>query len=246
MKQFLVILFAWLLPVLGLQAQVPDKPSPQRLVNDYAGVLEPGQINTLERKLVKYNDSTSTQIAVVIVQSLGGLDIFDFAQELFQKWNIGTDKNNNGVLLLISIDDRKTRIHTGYGAEATITDAFSSDVLNNILKPAFKEGKYYDGINAATTAIIQKMAGEYKAEPKSLSWKTIVKILLFIILLIVVMRWLSKGSGDNFGAGFGTGYFFGSGWGGGGGSSGGSWGDSGGFGGFGGGDSGGGGASGDW
>jgi len=81
--------------------EIPEKPFPPRLVNDFASILEPQEIDALEQKLVAYNDSTSTQIAVVTVTGLNGYDIADYANRLAEKWGIGTAGNDNGVIILV-------------------------------------------------------------------------------------------------------------------------------------------------
>lgn len=240
----LLLLFSLVVAVLqGFAQTIPTQPKPPKHVVDFAGMMSEGDAATLDARLLKYEDSTSTQIAVVTIQSLGGSDIFGYAQDLYQAWGIGMAGKDNGVLILVSKEDRKMRIHTGYGAEATITDAFCSEVISDIMTPAFKRDDYYNGINDAVTAIIQKMAGEYKGsanwKKKFPKWVIWVLILLGIYILLKILSKTNMGGGGYYGGGYGGGYSGGgSSWGGGGGGS--SWG------GFGGGSSGGGGASGSW
>lgn len=224
-------------------------PTPKRLVNDYADVLTSSQENSLENKLVAYDDSTSTQIAVVTIQSLDRDDLFDYSQRLAEGWGIGGGANSNGVLLLVSVDDRKIRIHTGYGTEGAIPDAIAKRIIENEIKPHFRNGDYYAGFDDATDAMILALRGEYKAGPKKKE-RNVFGIIPFIILLLLFFLFLRRRkytgyshSGRRF---YGTpwigGFGGGSSWGGGGSSFGGG----GGFGGFGGGGFGGGGASGGW
>ncbi len=250
--------------LISLQAfaeiEVPAVPNPPRLVNDFVGgLLSPSQINALESKLKAYNDSTSTQISIVIVKSVQPYDVFDYAQELFRKWKIGAGKKNNGILLLWAPGDRKVRIHTGYGMEGSITDARSKRIISQIIGPNFKELRYYEGLDEATSQIINYAQGEFQAEPVQENSGGDLSTFLVVFLIFMIVVWLmSKNNGNNNDRG-GRGYrSSGSGWpywtmGGGGsysgnwGGGGGSWGGGGGgFGGFGGGDSGGGGASGDY
>ena len=107
---------AWLLlllPLFTLAQNIPKRPEPPRLVNDLAGVLSAEQESALERKLVAYDDSTSNQVAVVLVSTLNEYPIEEYSLKLFRDWGIGNQKNNNGILILAAIDDRKIRIEVG-------------------------------------------------------------------------------------------------------------------------------------
>lgn len=246
-KQLHVILVALLLGGLlhgaAFAKEVPQKST--TLVNDYANALTPEQTAALEQKLVAYFDSTSTQIAVVIENSLEGDDLFDYCQRLATAWGIGEKGKNNGVLLYVAVGDRKARIHTGYGMEATITDAMSTRIRTEQMNPAFKQGDYYGGLDEATNTIMKLANGEYVNDRpagkkgKKPSW---LVIAIVIIIIIVIM---SRGGGGRGNRGmFGGPVFWGGTFGGGGFSSGG--GGGGGFGGFGGGGFGGGGSGGSW
>lgn len=231
------------------------KPNPPTLVTDVAGVLTPEQKQALENKLVAIDDSSSNQIAVVILPSLDGYPKEEYATKLFRDWGIG-GKKNNGILLLIAINDREIKIEVGYGLEGAIPDITASNIIENDIKPAFKAGNYYEGIDQATDNIAKAAVGEYKeARPKKTRSKSKGSGGLFLIILIIILAVLRNGrggGGSNIGrSGFSdvaTGMLLGSLLGGGG-RGGGGWGDSGGgggFGGFGGGSSGGGGAGGSW
>jgi len=244
-KHIALAFTALLLALSSFALEVPKKPN--QLVNDYANILSKSQVNELEKKLVQYDKETSTQIAVVTIQSLEGDDLFDFSQRLAESWGIGGAENNNGVLLLISTADRKIRIHTGYGAEGALPDAISKRIIENEIKPAFKAGDYFAGLTAGTNAIVQALAGEYTAQPKEMKRSFPFGILIFIgifILYSIFGRRRSYTGYGNSGRRFYGGPFIGGG--GFGGGSGGFGGGGGGFGGFGGGSFGGGGASGGW
>ena len=262
--KFKYIFFAVFLLLLNaaLFAQTfPEKPN--KLVNDYTNTIPAAEINQLEQKLVAFNDSTSTQIAVVLIKSLEGYDIADYGVRLAEKWGIGGSKNNNGVLLLVSLGDRKVTIQTGYGVEGALPDAIARRIIENEITPNFKTGNYFAGINQGTDAIISYTKGEYKNDaPKkgrNSNGKGIGFIVIIIIIILATLKggrgggsqiiggrggaspfwWLLLGSQLGRGSGGGFGGFSGGsgGFGGGGG---------GGFGGFGGGGFGGGGASGSW
>ncbi|WP_089333269.1 TPM domain-containing protein [Hymenobacter mucosus] len=270
----LPIVRTWLRPFLlavcvllglgsALAQDIPPRPNPPRLVNDVAGMLTPEQVAALEQKLVAYDDSTSSQIAIVTVPSIGDYDIVDYAQKLGEAWGIGNKGRNNGILLLVAEQERKARIHTGYGLEGAITDALSKRIISNTVVPAFKEQRYYEGLDRATDQLIALAKGEYKADattqnrPRAQdsgdsSWT--FWIVIGILLLFILLRNRGGGGGGRRNRGFGGGMvppiIFGDFSGGrgvfGGGGFGGGGGGGGGFGGFGGGSFGGGGASGDW
>jgi uncharacterized protein len=217
-----------------------------KLVNDYANILTADQKQTLENKLDAFDDSTSTQIAVVIVPNVGENDITDFTVNLGKAWGVGGKQNNNGVVLLISIDDHKLSIAPGYGLEGALPDVTCSQIIDQVIVPQFKGNDYYRGIDDGTDAIIQAAQGVYKApagyHADGGSGISIFKIIFIIIIIIVFLA--SRGGG---GGGFLGGLLLGNALGGGfGGSRGGDSGGGGGFGGFGGGGFGGGGASGSW
>jgi uncharacterized protein len=228
------------------------KPSPATLVTDVAGVLTPEQKQALENKLVAIDDSSSNQIAVVIIPTLDGYPKEEYANKLFRAWGIGDKKKNNGVLLLIAINDRQIWIEVGYGLEGAIPDITALNIIDNDIKPAFKAGNYYEGINKATDNIAKAAVGEYKvAKAKKSKSKGSGGFLIILIIIFLILRSGRGGGGSNIGgSGFSdvaTGLLLGSILGGGGrGGGGGYGGGGGGFGGFGGGSSGGGGAGGSW
>jgi uncharacterized protein len=244
--------------IIALTAQVKEIPrpfNPPRLVNDYVNLLSQSEFQSLEQKLVAYDDSTSTQIAVVIERSLEGEDIFTYSQRLAEEWRIGQEGTDNGVLLLVTTEDRQLRIHTGYGAEVFLTDAMSKRIISNVLVPNFRNGDYFEGIDRATDVIMQLGSGEYQNNDQDGEIPFAVIVFLVIIIIIVIIIIVSNVDGgddggywregryDDYGrrrsrGGWiitpGSGGFGGGGFGGGG------------FGGFGGGSFGGGGASGSW
>lgn len=237
------------------QSGIPEKPSPPRLVNDFAGILSSEQLQQLENKLVAFNDSTSVQIAVVIVPSLEGYEKADFAQQLGQKWGVGGSKFNNGFVVLVKPktqgESGEAFIATGYGVEQFVPDATASDIINNEMIPFFSQNNYYGGIDAATGAIMKFVKGEFKADSykKSAGKKAVSGLTVLIIFIIIFLISRFRNNNHTIGRG-GTGamffpWFLG-GFGGGGGSGGFGGGSSGGFGGFGGGSFGGGGAGGSW
>ncbi len=141
-----------------LAFDIPAKP--KSFVNDYAGILQPNEINELENKLSNFEKNTTDEIAVVTIPSLDGDTIENVAQNIFTKWGIGKKDKNNGVLILIALAERKTRIHTGYGVEGSLTDLTSSYIQSDVMTPAFRNGDYFSGINGAVDKIIESLSGE--------------------------------------------------------------------------------------
>ena len=226
----------------------------QQLVNDFTNTLTQDQEQTLERKLVRLDDSTFTQIAVVIVPTLNGKDIADYALELGRAWGVGNKKNNSGVVLLIAKQDRKINISPGYGLEGALTDLEASSIIEDVIAPIFRADDYYGGINAGVDAIVNAVKGEYNTKRDRSSGGSGGSRLLFIIIVVIALMAMNsggKGGGGTFmsrrgSRGFGGPFIFPGGFGGGSGGGFGGGGGGGGFGGFGGGSFGGGGASGGW
>ena len=247
------------------QDYLPEKPKLQTSVYDYAKMMSGFEEKQLEQKLISYNDTTSTQIVVITVNSLQGKEISMYATELAHKWGIGQAGKDNGILILASKEDRKMTIRTGYGVEYLLTDALSRRIIENIMKPEFRQGNFYGGFDKATSVIMDIMNGEYQGEPQAESYEgngipfQLIFIVFIIIMMILSRKNRGKGgkNGGKRSGGFsildaiilsnmGRGTMSGGGFGGGS-SSGGFGGGGGGFGGgFGGGGFGGGGASGGW
>lgn len=244
----LLVSLAWL--VTPVHAQIPEKPNPPRLVNDLAGMLSGSQQQALEQKLVAYDDSTGTQIAIVTIATLDGAEKAQYAIELGEKWGVGGSKMDNGVVVLVARDDRQMFIATGRGVEEYLPDAICKRIVENVMKPEFKAGDYYAGLNKATDEMIARLSGNFvnDKEPggdKIPLWVIILIIFIIFFLLPIIFRGGGGGGGTTYGGrgyrNWGGGPVWGGGGFGGGGSSGG-----GGFGGFGGGSFGGGGAGGSW
>lgn len=258
-----------------IESVIPNPPQPPRLVNDFsdksngqAGFLSADEVQSLENKLVAYDDSTSNQIAVVIVDDLGGYSIDEYAVALGRKWGVGGQKQfSNGVVLLVNTakkgGQRGVFIATGYGLEGAVTDLVASEIVQNNLLPNFRAGSNYQGLNEAVDNIIAAAQGRYTApegyhERGEGGGMRIFKIILIIFIVFIVLSIISRRGGGGGGYVSRRGYtddwggrrggmpwiIPGKGWG----SGGGGWsgGGGGGFGGFGGGSFGGGGAGGSW
>ncbi|MGV6829563.1 MAG: TPM domain-containing protein [Flavobacteriales bacterium] len=265
--KLLVQKYGLLLVILGLfsvsvhaQFTIPEKPKnikDQTSLYDYSNLLVQKQKKALEQKLIKYSDSTSTQIVIIIINSTQGEDISLLGAKWGQKWGIGQKIEDNGILILLAKNDRKIDINTGYGIEYRITDLMAERIINRIMIPEFKKGLYYTGLDKGTDAIFQALNGEFKENrdfnnqqfPIS---RIIILFIIFMILLIILTN--NKNNKNNRGRRSSTGSLLdtiilsnmGRTGGYGGSSSGGSFGGGGFGGGFGGGGFGGGGASGGW
>jgi len=261
-----LICLLWLLPAtLTLEAQtLLARPEPPRLVNDYAGVLSASEVQSLENKLVAFNDSTSNQIAVVIVNDLQGYDRSEFAYKVAKDWGVGQGDFNNGLLVLVKTKTEAAAgqifIATGYGLEGAVPDIACADIIDREILPRFSENNYYGGLDAGTDVLMALAAGEYTygnyaGGEMSPALPGIIFFIIVILFIVIVSagssnnKHLRKGGSSNLPlwlllSMMGGGRSHGGSWGGfsgGGGSSGG-----GGFGGFGGGSFGGGGAGGSW
>jgi uncharacterized protein len=249
---FFISLFFVSATFAQIEKELPAKPVPARLVVDYTNTLAPDQQAALESKLTTFDDSSSIQLSVVIIETTGDRDISDYAVALGRAWGIGNKEFNNGVLLLVAKNDRKIWIATGYGLEGALPDITTKNIIEDEITPNFKGNDFYRGLEEGTNAIIAATKGEYKApenysnrkKGKSKGSGLIVTIILIIIYLILNNR---RGGGGMYNRsghrGLGTPFFFPTG---GGGSSFGGGESSGGFGGFGGGSFGGGGSGGSW
>lgn len=239
------------------QFTIPEKPSKdnQTSLYDYIKLLNTTQTSSLKNKLIKYADSTSTQIVVAIISTTKGEDISLLGAKWGQAWGIGQADKDNGIFILLAKEDRKIDINTGYGIETIVTDRMAEQIINRIMVPQFKAGNYYGGLDQGVEALFAALQGEYKETRTTKKEKEFpfgFFMVLFIILLIIILS--NKNSKNNKGNNGGgslldviilsnmgrTGGF-------GGGSSGSGWSGGGSFGGgFGGGGFGGGGASGGW
>ena len=141
--------------------KLPPRPSPPRAVNDMANVLSQREQQQLEQQLRNFNDTASTAIIVVTVPTTGPYEIADYATALGHKWGVGRADVDNGVVLLVALKDRKVWIATGYGSEGAIPDAIAKRIVEQIIKPRFRQNDYYGGIREATQALMSYTAGEY-------------------------------------------------------------------------------------
>lgn len=160
-------------------------------VNDFAEIFSAEQKQNLETKLYTYEKQSTNEVVVVTVNSLGGDYIENYAEKLFKDFGIGKKDKNNGLLLLIALEDRQMRIETGYGLEGDLTDAESASIIRNVLTPAFQKGDYYGGVNDATDLIIQKLSGLEVNIPVTKP-KVNINFNLFFFIFFFIFSFLSS------------------------------------------------------
>lgn len=210
---FYLIFYAVNLQLSYSQFNIPEQPklSDQTSVYDNAKILSSSQTTYLKQKLIKYADSTSTQIVIVTIPSLNGDDISLTATNWAHKWKIGDTKKDNGIFILLSTGDKEIDISTGYGIEYRLTDLMTERILNRIILPEFKKGAYFSGLDKGTDAIIKALNGEFKNEdntPKQNNIETlmpyfpfVIFIILWIIISINKYNNMDDDGTDNFGGG---------------------------------------------
>jgi uncharacterized protein len=209
MARILIGVVLFLFQCLG--ALAIDVPKLHDRVTDLAGVLSLEQKSSLESKLLSFETSDSTQIAVLIIRSLEGEYLEEYSIRVAEAWKIGQKGQDNGALLLVSINDRAVRIEAGYGLESKLTDAQCIQIIRNEMYPQFRRGDYYGGIDAGVTAIIQTVRGMYQGSPtrrnRSSRFSSGHLFNLLIILLFPLFWILSstgKWGGGIIGAGAGV------------------------------------------
>lgn len=199
-----LILLVFLLSGIYANAQftIPKVPSFQTSVYDYADVLNPVEEKELENKLIRYSDSTTTQIVVITIDDLKGESIGILTPRWAHEWGIGQEKEDNGILILLSKNDREIWIAPGYGVEDRLTAGINGELIRNIIIPEFKAGSYYNGLDKGADAIFEVLKGKYKGSRKeSNNPLPFILIVIFIIILIVLSSRGRKGGGNFRGGG---------------------------------------------
>jgi uncharacterized protein len=200
---FLKLLVCFLFTQIGFaQFTIPEKPEFQTSVYDYAKVLSENEKAQLEEKLIKYSDSTTTQIVVITIESLKGEDIGILTPKWGHTWGIGgTAKNDNGVIILLAKAERKIWISAGYGLEDRLTAGIGGEITRNIILPEFKAGSYYKGLDKGTDALFDVFKGKYKGErvkKKKEKGFPILPIIIVIVIILVIIK--NKNKGGNSGS----------------------------------------------
>jgi uncharacterized protein len=198
MRKFLFFLFLFPFLTSYAQKEIPELWD-VHVHDDEAHVLSKSVVDELETKLTAFEDSTSNQIAILIVSSLNGEVLEEYGLKVSEKWQLGQKDKDNGALLLIAIDDRKMRIEAGIGLEGVLTDAMCSRIIRNELAPNFREGNFDQGVRAAIDAMIAAIGGEYTADEPSasnameiadLSWQEKLGLGAFIFGILGIFTFL--------------------------------------------------------
>lgn len=206
--KFLLIVSLLLLHQFGFsQFTIPPKPDFQTSVYDYAKLLNDSEKSALEEKLIKYSDSTTTQIVVITIDDLKNEDVGVLATNWAHIWGIGQAKEDNGVLILVSKNDRKISIRPGYGVEDRLVAGICGEIIRNVITPEFKTGSYYNGLNAGADAIFQVLKGKYKgSRVQDSGEESIIPVLIFAFFFIIFLIIISnKNKGGNSGGNSGNG-----------------------------------------
>lgn len=186
MKRFRMLLCVLCFSVAHAQQEIPAIVDP---VTDLTNTLDKIEYTNLRKQIIRFEDSTSNQLVVLMIPSLQGNEIRDFGIRVLEKNKIGKKGRDNGVLVLIAKEDRKVSIEVGYGLEGVLTDALSTSIIENDLKPNFRKERYYDGIAAAIHSIMMVTQGEYTADKKGkrkgTDWFGVLIIFLVIVFSIL-------------------------------------------------------------
>lgn len=205
MVKLIVMLTVLLLHYVGFsQYTIPEVPKFQTSVYDYANLLQENEKQQLESKLVRYSDSTTTQIVAITIDELKGEDISQLATKWAHTWGIGQAKEDNGILILLSKNDRKIHIVNGYGIEDRMTAGITGEIIRNVIVPEFKAGSYYNGLDKGADAIFDVLKGKYKGERKGNkeddgSAGVFIIVLIFIVIIIILSSRNRRGGGGSGG-----------------------------------------------
>jgi uncharacterized protein len=191
MRRWRLSIIAFLLCILSWH---PDAwplsvPALRGRINDYANLLDEHQSAQLEYALQRYEAQTTNQIVLLTIPSLEGEDLEGFSVRVAETWKIGQKGKDNGVILLVTLKERKVRIEVGYGLEGVLTDAEASQIIRHVIAPAFRTGDYFGGISSGLTAIVKATKGEFQApkEPTS-PYSSHGLLLLFLLIIILFSR----------------------------------------------------------
>lgn len=199
MKKFLLTVFSALLIFSASGAYAFEVPALKGRVNDYADMISPAAENSIEQKLRSFEESDSTQVVILTVNSLEGDAMEDFTIRTAEKWKIGQAKKDNGVILFASKNDRRMRIEVGRGLEGVLTDLLSGRILDTVIRPKFKAGDFDGGFTDGIDAIISACRGEFKndsparpSESEGPSSNLITILFIGLYFLVIIISKFSK------------------------------------------------------
>lgn len=196
MRKFINLLFILLLISVLLytdsakgQFNIPTPPKKIIPIQDYVGILSNIEIEKLNKKLIIYSKETSTEILVTIIQDLHGEDPNFLAIKWGEKWKIGKLHKNNGIIILLSVNDKKISIQNGYGIEPYLTDLSTIKIIKKV-KPLLKNNFYYQAIDLSLQNIFQILQGKFKKENKKITSKSyyLGYIFLFLVILLIFLK----------------------------------------------------------
>jgi uncharacterized protein len=168
----------------SLQKSLPEVPNPPHLVNDLGDMLSPNEEQELESKLFQYEQSTSNEITIVTLESIGEFEISEYANELGRKWDIGKASKKNGVLILASKNDRKINISPTYGLSGVLPDGVCGSIIRQQIVPNFKRGDYYTGFDEAVNMLQLRIGNEFTADQLPNGSQGISPLGLLFLLII--------------------------------------------------------------
>lgn len=190
LKLFLAYIFIGFYSLVSAQ-NIPPKPDILYPVYDKVGLLTQQEKDALNNKLIKFADSSSTEIEVIILPNTGGEDVNYLAARYGEKWGIGQKGVNNGVVFLIATEDRTMSIQQGRAIEQYITASTAKQILDYLVTPSFKQGQWYNGIDRGTSAIMEAVQGKFKPQKKLRNKKEVI-LLLFLFLFLLLSLLLSS------------------------------------------------------
>ncbi|MGZ3534227.1 MAG: TPM domain-containing protein, partial [Thermodesulfobacteriota bacterium] len=189
--------FILLLCCLPIVAHSLDVPRLQGYVNDYAGMISPSAKSKIEQGLKAFEQSDSTQLVILTIPSLEGENIEEFSIKVAEAWKIGQQQKDNGILLIVSKQERKIRIEVGRGLEGRLTDLMAGRIIDQVITPRFKQGDFDAGFIAGASALISATRGEFKAEQRPIQRKQkgfppFLTFLLFLGVFVLILGSLSR------------------------------------------------------
>lgn len=204
LKKFFIALLVGCYNLVAAQYTIPPKPAVLWPVHDEVGLLSQQEKEQLNRKLIKFEDSTSTEIEVIIIPSTKGEDVNPLATRFGHEWKIGKKGVDNGVVFLIATEDRKMAIQQGRAVEQYLTASVAGQIMDYLVTPYFKQQQWFTGIDQGTSAIMDAVKGKFKplqnnTGEEGLSLLQIIVIALFILLILsFIMRNNNGGGRGNY------------------------------------------------
>jgi len=198
-------IFISLLCCVPIAAHGLEVPRLQGYVNDYAGMISPSAKSKIEEGLKAFEQSDSTQVVVLTIPSLEGENIEEFSIKVAEAWKIGQQQKDNGILLIVSKQDRKIRVEVGRGLEGRLTDLMAGRIIDQVIKPRFKQGDFDGGFITGASALMDATRGEFKAEQRPAQrrqkgFPPLLSFLPFFGIFVLILGSLSRILGGIAGA----------------------------------------------